>query len=170
MITLSSKETSLYRVPTQHRRDGNNCCKSVEITAHCHGAKALIIKDQQKFMKKLLIAFLALGMFNHAFADDHSQTWRGVNMAENFGVQFRFVRWNPEKHSDVERLDARMKEIWAKLDIDLSFLRLRPMYSATMPSRVTHLRLHQPNYGQYIERSVLDGTLGWPPRQGPKVL
>ena len=61
-------------------------------------------------MKKLLIAFLALGMFNHAFADDHSQTWRGVNMAENFVVQFEVCALEPGKTlADVERLDARMK-------------------------------------------------------------
>ena len=120
-------------------------------------------------MKKLMIAFLALGMFNHAFADDHSQTWRGVNMAENFGVQFEVCALEPGKTiADVERLDARMKEIWAKLDIDLSFLRLTPMYSATMPSQPTS------DYINLVMGNISALGAGWDAwlasKEGPKLL
>ena len=120
-------------------------------------------------MKKLLIALLALGMFNQASADDHAQTWRGVNMAENFGVQFEVCALKPGKTlADVERLDARLKSIWAKLDIELSLLRLTPMYSATMPSQPT------PEYMNLVMGNISALGAGWDAwlasTEGPKLL
>ena len=120
-------------------------------------------------MKKLLIALLTLGMFNVALADDHSPTWRGVNMAENFAVQFEVCALKPGKTlADVERLDARIKAIWAKLDIDLSFLRLSPMYSATMPGQPST------DYINLIMGNISALGAGWDSwsasAEGPKIL
>ena len=87
-------------------------------------------------MKNILIsALLLIGLSaNLAAADDNEKVWRGVNLADNFGVQFEVCELNKGKTiADVARLNARVKAAWSKLGIELSFLRLTPMFTHSMP-------------------------------------
>ena len=122
-------------------------------------------------MKVTLFVLLAIfGLSGTAAADDHGTTWRGVNLAQNFGVQFEVCALNPGKTmADVARLDNRVKAAWANMNIDdLQLLRLAPMYTGTLPSQP------QTDYINLVMGDISALGAGWDAwmasKEGPKIL
>jgi len=71
-----------------------------------------------------------------AFADNHENSWRGVDLDKNFGMQFEVCSLQAGKSiADVAKLDARLKQAWSKMNINLSMIRLTPMFSHGMPGQ-----------------------------------
>jgi hypothetical protein len=120
-------------------------------------------------MKKIPLLLILMASAVSSLAEDQGEVWRGVDLADNFGIQFEVCELRADKTvADVARLDSRLKAAWSKMGIDLSFLRLTPMYSHSMPG--------QPNV-DYI--NVLMGGIdrfgaGWDAwmasSEGPKLM
>ncbi|MAU92049.1 MAG: hypothetical protein CBD42_006720 [Gammaproteobacteria bacterium TMED182] len=69
-----------------------------------------------------------------SFADDHSNTWRGVDLNQQFGIQFEICKLKPgQSIEDIAKLDKEVSRLFAKNAPDLSIMRLTPMYSHGMP-------------------------------------
>jgi hypothetical protein len=88
-------------------------------------------------MKKILLVLCALGFSTQgALADDGTNTWRGMNLDKNFGLQFEVCALKEGKSlADVVKMDPRLKKAWANMDINLSLLRLTPMFSHGLPGQ-----------------------------------
>ena len=96
-------------------------------------------------MIRATLALLAVvALVSSAFADNHENSWRGVDLDKNFGMQFEVCSLQAGKSvADVAKLNARVKQAWSKMNINLSVIRLTPMYSHGMPgqSNVDYINL-----------------------------
>ena len=88
--------------------------------------------------KRLIVFVTTLALLASAQADDHGNTWRGVNLDQQFGIQFEICQLKPGKAlSDIAKLDDEAQRLFGINAPDLSLMRLTPMFSHGMPGGTT---------------------------------
>ena len=82
-----------------------------------------------------VIPFIALVTFSlSALADDHENSWRGVNLDQQFGIQFEICSLLPGKSIvDMAKLDRDVRTQFDANTQGLSLMRLTPLFSHGMP-------------------------------------
>jgi hypothetical protein len=94
--------------------------------------------------KSIPLLVLALGAISHAYGDGHENSWRGVDLDRQFGMQFEVCALNPGKTmADVEKLDKEASEQFRTNGLELSLMRMTPMFRHGMPgdSKVSYINV-----------------------------
>ena len=82
-----------------------------------------------------VIPFIVLIAFSFsALADDHENSWRGVDLDQQFGIQFEVCSLLPGKSmTDMAKLDGDVRIQFDENTQGLSLMRLTPLFSPGMP-------------------------------------
>ena len=68
------------------------------------------------------------------YADDHKNLWRGVDLNQQFGIQFEICKLKPgQSIEDIAKLNKEVSRLLAQNAPNLSIMRLTPMFSLGMP-------------------------------------
>ena len=82
-----------------------------------------------------VIPFIVLIAFSFsALADNHENSWRGVDLDQQFGIQFEVCSLLPGKSmTDMAKLDGDVRIQFDENTQGLSLMRLTPLFSPGMP-------------------------------------
>ena len=84
--------------------------------------------------QRLITCIALFGLAAIAQADNHTKTWRGVDLDQQFGIQFEVCQLKPGKTlDDMAKLNGEVRRLFAETGLALSLMRLTPMYSHSMP-------------------------------------
>jgi hypothetical protein len=84
--------------------------------------------------QRLITCIALFSLAAIAQADNHNNAWRGVNLDQQFGIQFEVCKLKPGKTlDDMAKLNDEVRRLFDETGLALSLMRLTPMYSHGMP-------------------------------------
>ena len=106
-------------------------------------------------IKKILAAALVLAS-SAAIAEDHERSYNGLDLSQQLGIQFEVCTLKEGKSvEDLAKVDARIVKAFDSLGIELSFLRLTPLYSHATPGQASA------DYIDMVVGSITEFGSGW---------